>query len=99
VHLVVLGMQQDRSTVSASIVNGVRACDENGRCIYYIFDAPGFHYSQCSFGILHGRRFLSAGAYICADEKIPALAKTGRGILQVEGSTRRLLGSLPYLMD
>jgi hypothetical protein len=48
VHLVVLGVQQDRSTVSAYIVNCVRASDENGWCMYYIFDAPGFYYSQCS---------------------------------------------------
>jgi hypothetical protein len=38
VHLVVLGVQQDRPTVSAYIVNCVRASDEKGRCMYYIFD-------------------------------------------------------------
>jgi hypothetical protein len=52
-HLVILGVQQDRPTVSAQIVNGVRAGDENGRCIYDILGAPGFHYSQCSLWILH----------------------------------------------
>jgi hypothetical protein len=53
VHLVVLGVQQDRSTVSAQIVNGVRAGSENGRCIHNIFDAPGFHHSQCSLWSFH----------------------------------------------
>jgi hypothetical protein len=48
VDLIVLGVQQDRSTVSAYIVNCVRAGDENGRRMYYIFEGPGFYYSQCS---------------------------------------------------
>jgi hypothetical protein len=84
VHLVILGVKQDRSTVSAQIVNGVRAGDENGRCIYYILDAPGFHYSQCSLWILHDRFSSSAGAHIRIHEKRPAPAKAERGILQVE---------------
>jgi hypothetical protein len=84
VHLVILGVQQDRSTVSAQIVNGVQAGDENGRCIYYILGAPGFHYSQCSSWILHGRLSSSAGAHIHAYEKGPSPAKAERGNLQVE---------------
>jgi hypothetical protein len=55
VHLVVLGMQQDRSAVSAQIVNGVRTGDENGRCFHCILHAPGLHHFQCSSWILHGR--------------------------------------------
>jgi hypothetical protein len=79
VHLVILGVQQDRSTVSAQIVNGVRAGDENGRCIYYILDTTGFHYSQCSLWIWHGRLSSSAGAH-----KGRASAKAERGIWQAD---------------
>jgi hypothetical protein len=83
VHLVVLGVQQDGSTVSAYIVNCVRAGDENGRCTYYIFDAPGFHYSQCSLWIFHDRLFSSVRAHR-AYRKGPAPAKAKRGNFQVQ---------------
>jgi hypothetical protein len=83
VGLVVLGVQQDRPTVSAYIVNCVRAGDENGRCIYYIFDAPGFYYSQCSLWIFHDRLSSSVRAHIRVYGKGPAPAKAERGNFQV----------------
>jgi hypothetical protein len=84
VHLVVLGVQQDRPTVSAYIVNCVRASDENGRCMYYIFDAPGFYYSQCSLWIFHDRLFSSVRKHMRVYGKGPAPAKAERGNFQVE---------------
>jgi hypothetical protein len=51
-------------------------------CIYYILDAPGFHYSQCSLWILHGA-FLRMLARIRAHEEGPAPAKAERGHVQV----------------
>jgi hypothetical protein len=44
-HLIVLGVQQDRPTVAAKKINGVRACDENRWRIHRAFEARGFPYS------------------------------------------------------
>jgi hypothetical protein len=99
VHLVVLGVQQDRSTVSAYIVNCVRASDENGRCMYYIFDAPGFYHSQCSLWIFHDRISSSVRAHIRV--YAPHQRKLSEALFrwQCFYSMRRLLGPLPYFMD
>jgi hypothetical protein len=72
-------VQQDRSTVSAYIVNCVRAGDENGRCMYYIFDAPGFYYSQCSLWIFHDRLSSIVRTHMRIYGKGPAPAKAERG--------------------
>jgi hypothetical protein len=67
VGLVVLGVQQDRPTVSAYIVNCVRAGDENGRCMW----------------IFHDRLSSSVRAHIRVYGKGPAPAKAERGNFQV----------------
>jgi hypothetical protein len=56
VHLIVLGVQQDRPAVTAKKINGVRTGDENRRRIHRVFDACGFHDSQFSCWIFHDPR-------------------------------------------
>ena len=47
-HLIVLGVQQDRPAVAAQKINGVRAGDENRWRIHCMFAAGGFDDSQFS---------------------------------------------------
>jgi hypothetical protein len=53
VHLIVLGVQQDRPAVTAKKINGVRTGDENRRRIHRVFNAGCFHDSQFSCRIFH----------------------------------------------
>jgi hypothetical protein len=48
VHLIVLGVQQDRPAVTAKKINGVRTGDANRRRIHRVFNAGCFHDSQFS---------------------------------------------------
>jgi hypothetical protein len=52
-HLIVLGVQQDRPAVAAEKINGVGAGDENRWRIHGVFEAGGFDYPQFSRWILH----------------------------------------------
>jgi hypothetical protein len=54
VHLIVLGVHQDRAAVTAQKINCVRAGDENGRRIDCMFETSGFHYPQFLRWIFHG---------------------------------------------
>jgi hypothetical protein len=81
-HLVILGVQQNRPTVSAYIVNCVRAGDENGRCMYYIFNAPGFYYSQCLLWIFHDRLSSSVRTHMRVYGKAPHQRKLSEAIFR-----------------
>jgi hypothetical protein len=81
VHLVILAVQQDRSTVSAQIVNGVRAGDQSGVHLLH---------SRCpwppllSMFVVDFAWCLSSNARrIRAHEEGPAPAKAERGHVQV----------------
>jgi hypothetical protein len=56
VHLIVLGVHQDRPTVAAQKINGVRTGDENRWCIHSVFEAGGFYHLQFSCRIFHDLR-------------------------------------------
>jgi hypothetical protein len=56
VHLIVLGVHQDRPTVAAQKINGVRTGDENRWCIHSVFEACGFYHLQFSCRIFHDLR-------------------------------------------
>jgi hypothetical protein len=56
VNLIVLGVHQDRSTVAAQKINGVRTGDENRWRIHSVFEASGFYHPQFSCRIFHDLR-------------------------------------------